>query len=119
LAGADPRRTALDGWADYILSDLKLLLGRLHGLEQLSWSDGTPFADEVTLTWIAEKVNDDMPGFGNEPAAVAGGEQTMTFSRWKRRRWKRVTAMARRRRLAGFRVVRVWSPPATAGYCVC
>ncbi|MBM1021659.1 type VI secretion system protein TssA [Enterobacter cloacae] len=65
-----------DGWADYILSDLKLLLGRLHGLEQLSWSDGTPFADEVTLTWIAEKVNDDMPGFGNEPAAVAGGEQT-------------------------------------------
>lgn len=65
-----------DGWADYILSDLKLLLARLHGIEQLSWSDGTPFADEVTLTWIAEKVNDDMPGFGNEPAAVAGGGQT-------------------------------------------
>ncbi|MFE4111814.1 type VI secretion system protein TssA [Kosakonia sp. YIM B13611] len=65
-----------DGWADYILCDLKLLLARLHGLEQLSWSDGTPFADEVTLTWIAEKVNDDMSGFGNEPASVAGGGQT-------------------------------------------
>ncbi|SEL23763.1 type VI secretion system protein VasJ [Kosakonia sacchari] len=65
-----------DGWADYILSDLKLLLARLHGLEQLCWSDGTPFADEVTLTWIAEKVNDDMSGFGNESAAVTGGGQT-------------------------------------------
>lgn len=65
-----------DGWADYILSDLKLLLARLHGLEQLSWSDGTPFADEVTLTWIAEKVNEDMSGFANESAAVAGGGQT-------------------------------------------
>ncbi|MDK9605814.1 type VI secretion system protein TssA [Lelliottia wanjuensis] len=61
-----------EGWADYILSDLKLLLARLHGLEQLSWSDGTPFADEVTLTWIAEKVNDDMPGFGDEAATVSG-----------------------------------------------
>lgn len=65
-----------DGWADYILSDLKLLLARLHGLEQLSWSDGTPFADEVTLTWIAEKVNDDMSGFGHGPAAITGGGQT-------------------------------------------
>jgi len=65
-----------DGWADYILSDLKLLLARLPGLEQLSWSDGSPFADEVTLTWIAEKVNDDMPGFGNEPATFVGGGET-------------------------------------------
>ncbi|WP_417314061.1 type VI secretion system protein TssA [Enterobacter sp.] len=60
-----------DSWADYILSDLKLLLARLHGLEQLSWSDGTPFADDVTLTWIAEKVNDTMSGFGNEPTTFA------------------------------------------------
>ncbi len=65
-----------DGWADYILSDLKLLLARLHGLEQLSWSDGTPFADEVTQNWIAEKVNDDISEFGNEPAMVAAGGQT-------------------------------------------
>lgn len=60
-----------ESWADYITSDLKLLLGRLHGLEQLSWSDGTPFADEVTLNWIAEKVNDDMSGFGDEAATVS------------------------------------------------
>lgn len=64
-----------DAWANYVTSDLKLLLARLPGLEQLSWSDGTPFADEVTLNWIAEKVNDDMPGFGDESAAVAGGGQ--------------------------------------------
>lgn len=62
-----------NGWAGYITSDLKLLLARLHGLEQLSWSDGTPFADEVTLSWIAEKVNDDMPGLGDESAVVVGG----------------------------------------------
>ena len=65
-----------EGWADYITSDLRLLLARLPGLDQLSWSDGTPFADEVTLNWIAEKVNDDMTGFGDEPAVVAGGGQT-------------------------------------------
>ena len=65
-----------DNWADYIISDLKLLLARLHGLEQLSWSDGTPFADEITLNWIVEKVNDAMAGFGDEPAVVAGGGQT-------------------------------------------
>lgn len=64
-----------EGWADYITSDLKLLLARLHGIEQLSWSDGTPFADEVTLSWIAEKVNDDMPGLGDESAVVVGGGQ--------------------------------------------
>lgn len=65
-----------EGWADYITSDLKLLLARLPGLEQLAWSDGTPFADEVTLNWIAEKANNDVVGFGDEPAVVAGGGQT-------------------------------------------
>ncbi len=57
-------------WADYILSDLKLMLKRLPGLETLAWNDGTPLADEVTLNWIAEKVNDEMPGFSDEPAVT-------------------------------------------------
>jgi len=65
-----------DSWADYILSDLKLLLARLHGLEQLSWGDGSPFADEVTLHWIAEKVNEDTSGFSHESAAMAAGGPT-------------------------------------------
>ncbi|EMS1063079.1 type VI secretion system protein TssA [Providencia stuartii] len=45
-----------DGWADVIVSDLKLFLTRLPGLETLAWEDGTPFADEVTLTWIKQHV---------------------------------------------------------------
>ncbi len=65
-----------ESWADYITSDLKLLLGRLHGLEQLAWRDGTPFADEVTQNWIAEKVNDDMLRFADEPVSVADGGKT-------------------------------------------
>ncbi|MGR7525734.1 type VI secretion system protein TssA [Klebsiella aerogenes] len=67
-------------WADYILSDLKLLLRRLPGLETLAWNDGTPLADEVTLNWIAEKVNDEMPGFGDEPAVVNGGQTDDIFA---------------------------------------
>ncbi|RTM76620.1 type VI secretion system protein TssA [Enterobacter quasiroggenkampii] len=61
-------------WAEYILSDLRLLLKRLPGLETLAWNDGTPLADEVTLNWIAEKVNDDMPGFADAPAVANGGQ---------------------------------------------
>lgn len=30
-------------------------------------------ADEVTLGWIAEKVNNDMPGFADEPAMTIDG----------------------------------------------
>ncbi|MCK7318564.1 type VI secretion system protein TssA [Enterobacter cloacae] len=61
-------------WADYILSDLKLMLKRLPGLETLAWNDGTPLADEVTLNWIAEKVNDEMPGFSDEPAVATAAQ---------------------------------------------
>lgn len=67
-------------WADYILSDLKLMLKRLPGLETLAWNDGTPLADEVTLTWIAEKVNDEMPGFTDEPAVTNGGQTDDIFA---------------------------------------
>ncbi|HEY2452102.1 MAG TPA: TssA family type VI secretion system protein [Scandinavium sp.] len=63
-----------ESWADYILSDLKLLLKRLPGLETLAWNDGSPLADEVTLNWIAEKVNDDMPGFSDEPAMATAAQ---------------------------------------------
>jgi len=67
-------------WADYILSDLKLLLKRLPGLETLAWNDGTPLADEVTLNWIAEKVNNDMPGFNEEPAVLQGTQTDDIFA---------------------------------------
>lgn len=61
-------------WADYVLSDLKLMLKRLPGLETLAWNDGTPLADEVTLNWIAEKVNDEMPGFSDEPVVATAAQ---------------------------------------------
>ncbi|WP_268797262.1 type VI secretion system protein TssA [Pseudomonas huanghezhanensis] len=44
----------LDRWADVVKSDLGIFLARLPGLEALSWSDGTPFADETTREWIAQ-----------------------------------------------------------------
>lgn len=42
--------------ADIVAADLKGLLTRLTGLETLAFSDGTPFADEVTLRWIETEV---------------------------------------------------------------
>ncbi|MBO1587961.1 type VI secretion system protein TssA [Yersinia wautersii] len=60
--------------SEYILLDLRLFLKRLPGLETLAWSDGTPFADEVTLGWVNEKVNEDTLTFHGTPASVAGSQ---------------------------------------------
>lgn len=62
--------------ADIVCRDLKGLLARLPGLEALAFSDGTPFADDVTLNWVNETVLDDPPGWENEPvmAATASGD---------------------------------------------
>ncbi len=46
-----------DGWADVVRQDLGMLLARLPGLENLSWNDGTPFADDVTRFWITRQVS--------------------------------------------------------------
>ncbi|WP_368936610.1 type VI secretion system protein TssA [Proteus penneri] len=45
-----------NAWSDIIKNDLKQFLTRLPDLEKLSWEDGTPFADEVTLSWIKQQV---------------------------------------------------------------
>lgn len=45
-----------EGWAEIIARDLKGLLTRLPGLETLAFNDGTPFADEVTQSWITQQV---------------------------------------------------------------
>ncbi len=49
-------RSGQDVLADIIIADLKGLLRRLTGLETLAFNDGTPFADEVTLNWINQRV---------------------------------------------------------------
>ncbi|MEW6485228.1 MAG: type VI secretion system protein TssA [Pseudomonadota bacterium] len=56
--------------ADIITADLKGLLTRLSGLETLAFSDGTPFADEVTLNWIRQSVLDPTDGWGNDAPSV-------------------------------------------------
>lgn len=45
-----------DGWAEIVKQDLQQLLVRLPELELLAWSDGSAFADEVTLEWIQREV---------------------------------------------------------------
>ncbi|KQN64316.1 type VI secretion system protein TssA [Erwinia sp. Leaf53] len=59
--------------ADIIEADLKGLLSRLSGLESLAFSDGTPFADEVTIRWIQQSVTDTAGGWGEEIQAAQTG----------------------------------------------
>ena len=63
-------KSGQDVLADIITADLKGLLRRLTGLETLAFTDGTPFADEVTLNWINQSVLDDMPGWRDEPVSA-------------------------------------------------
>lgn len=66
--------------ADILCADMKGLLTRLPGLEALAFSDGTPFADEVTLQWINERVLDDGSGWKAEPVvAVTAGDDILSL----------------------------------------
>lgn len=61
-------------WSDSVIHDVRFLLKRLPGLELLAWSDGTPFADEVTQGWIAEKVNEDALIFRDEVTTLSNSQ---------------------------------------------
>ncbi|UIL50974.1 type VI secretion system protein TssA [Pantoea agglomerans] len=67
--------------ADILCRDLKGLLARLPGLEALAFSDGTPFADEVTLNWINESVLDDMAGWkeGTVSVVAVGSDDVLAL----------------------------------------
>lgn len=65
--------------ADILCRDLKGLLARLPGLDALAFNDGTPFADEVTLNWINDTVLDDMPGWKDEPVAIASNDEVLAL----------------------------------------
>ncbi|MBC8735381.1 type VI secretion system protein TssA [Paraburkholderia sp. UCT31] len=41
------------GWREQLRADFALFLERLPGVERLAFNDGTPFADDATLEWIA------------------------------------------------------------------
>lgn len=66
-------------WADAVILDLRFLLKRLPGLEQLAWNDGTPFADEVTQGWIAEKVTEDAQAFLDESVSRGSESDDVLF----------------------------------------
>ncbi|PAN93234.1 type VI secretion system ImpA domain-containing protein [Enterobacter cloacae] len=75
-------KTGQETLADIIAADLKGLLTRLSGLETLAFSDGTPFADEVTLNWIRQSVLDTADGWGNDmPSAhvSSGNDDILTL----------------------------------------
>ncbi|WP_075182372.1 type VI secretion system protein TssA [Pantoea sp. 1.19] len=61
--------------AGIIAADLKGLLTRLSGLETLAFSDGTPFADEVTLNWIQQHILNAAGEWGADmPSAPVAGD---------------------------------------------
>ncbi len=42
-----------NAWRELLRADFALFLERLPSIERLSFNDGTPFADDTTLEWIA------------------------------------------------------------------
>lgn len=60
--------------ATIIQQDRNALLIRLPGLETLTFADGTPFADDVTLNWIALRVTGG--GSYHEPATMVNNSQS-------------------------------------------
>lgn len=62
-------KSGYENEAVIIQDDLKGLLLRLKGLETLAFNDGTPFADEVTLQWIQQHVQNSQVGWADESSA--------------------------------------------------
>jgi type VI secretion system protein VasJ len=57
-------------WRDIALSDIALMRHRLCGIEQLCFADGSPFADDNTLEWLASQaVVYDLSGSDKELAS--------------------------------------------------
>ncbi|MCS2171796.1 type VI secretion system protein TssA [Scandinavium sp. TWS1a] len=64
-----------ESWADIVRNDLRCFLNRIPGLEGLAYSDGTAFADEVTLIWINQHVLDSVDGWGHETESATASAQ--------------------------------------------
>jgi type VI secretion system protein VasJ len=60
-------------WRELLRADFALFLERLPGIERLAFNDGTPFADDTTLEWIARHavVRDLEAGEAVAPLAVS------------------------------------------------
>ncbi|MCP3719681.1 type VI secretion system protein TssA [Paraburkholderia sp. CNPSo 3281] len=71
-------------WRELLRADFALFLERLPGLERLSFSDGTPFADDTTLEWIARHavVRDLEAGEGVAPLPVSADREEDAAGDW-------------------------------------
>ncbi|KWK47909.1 type VI secretion protein [Burkholderia stagnalis] len=79
-------------WRELLRADFALFLERLPGIERLAFNDGTPFADDTTLEWIARHavVRDLEAGEAVAPLPVsAGGEGDAACD------WPEIEAQAR------------------------
>ncbi|TKC78928.1 type VI secretion system protein TssA [Trinickia terrae] len=72
-------------WRDQLRTDLALLLERLPGVERLAFGDGTPFADDAALEWIARHavVRDLEAGEALTPLPVSAGSDDGASSDWR------------------------------------
>ncbi|WP_039787747.1 type VI secretion system protein TssA [Herbaspirillum huttiense] len=80
-----------DDWGDLLRADFALFLERLPGIERLAFNDGTPFAEDATLEWIARHavVRDLEAGESVVPLPVSADDGGDTGD------WQEIEAQAR------------------------
>ena len=78
-----------------IIQELNHLLGKLPGLERLCFSDGMPFADSETLTWLKANRNP----LGNEKQAGKDGQSYPSGDSWMLERFGKAQDLARQKKL--------------------
>jgi len=73
-----------DSWRDLLRADFALFLERLPAIERLAFDDGTPFADDTTLEWIARHavVRNLEAGDGVTPLPVSADHEDGAAGDW-------------------------------------
>jgi type VI secretion system protein VasJ len=73
-----------NAWRELLRADFALFLERLPGIERLAFNDGTPFADDATLEWIARHavVRDLEAGESVAPLPVSADSADGTAGAW-------------------------------------
>ncbi|MGF6639947.1 type VI secretion system ImpA/VasJ family protein [Paraburkholderia sp. MM6662-R1] len=71
-------------WRELLRADFALFLERLPGIERLAFNDGTPFADDATLEWIARHavVRDLEAGESVAPLSVSADSDDGAAGDW-------------------------------------
>ncbi|WP_038785457.1 type VI secretion system protein TssA [Burkholderia pseudomallei] len=76
--------TPYSAWRDLLRTDFALFLERLPGIERLAFNDGTAFADDATLEWIARHavVRDIEAGESVAPLPVSADSEGDVAGDW-------------------------------------